>query len=150
MNEKPDFKKISIFSNKQPNEDRWKKTVEEKMNQSITNLLYETNEGISTKILYTEQDIKNVRHLHEFPGLPPYTRGPYPTMYVHKPWTIRQYAGFSTAEESNAFYRRNLAMGQKGLSVAFDLPTHRGYDSDHPRVIGDVGKAGVAIDSLLI
>ena len=149
MNEKPDFKKISIFSNKQPNEDRWKKTVEEKMNQSITNLVYETNEGISTKILYTEQDIKNVRHLHEFPGLPPYTRGPYPTMYVHKPWTIRQYAGFSTAEESNAFYRRNLAMGQKGLSVAFDLPTHRGYDSDHPRVIGDVGKAGVAIDCIV-
>ena len=149
MNEKPDFKKISIFSNKQPNEDSWKKTVEEKMNQSITNLLYETNEGISTKILYTEQDIKNIRHLHEFPGLPPYTRGPYPTMYVHKPWTIRQYAGFSTAEESNAFYRRNLAMGQKGLSVAFDLPTHRGYDSDHPRVIGDVGKAGVAIDCIV-
>ena len=149
MNEKPDFKKISIFSNNQPNEDSWKKTVEEKMNQSITNFVYETNEGISTKILYTEQDIKNVRHLHEFPGLPPYTRGPYPTMYVHKPWTIRQYAGFSTAEESNAFYRRNLAMGQKGLSVAFDLPTHRGYDSDHPRVIGDVGKAGVAIDCIV-
>ena len=101
------------------------------------------------KYLYTEQDIKNVRHLHDMPGLPPYTRGPYPTMYVHKPWTIRQYAGFSTAEESNAFYRRNLAMGQKGLSVAFDLPTHRGYDSDHPRVIGDVGKAGVAIDCIV-
>ena len=100
-------------------------------------------------ILYTEQDIKNIRHLHDMPGLPPYTRGPYPTMYVNKPWTIRQYAGFSTAEESNAFYRRNLAMGQKGLSVAFDLPTHRGYDSDHPRVIGDVGKAGVAIDSIV-
>lgn len=149
MNEKPDFKKISIFSNKQSNEDCWKKTVEEKMNQSITNLLYETNEGVSTKILYTEQDIKNVSHLHEMPGVPPYTRGPYLTMYVNKPWTIRQYAGFSTAEESNAFYRRNLAMGQKGLSVAFDLPTHRGYDSDHPRVIGDVGKAGVAIDCIL-
>ena len=101
------------------------------------------------KYLYTEQDIKNVRHLHDMPGLPPYTRGPYPTMYVNKPWTIRQYAGFSTAEESNAFYRRNLAMGQKGLSVAFDLPTHRGYDSDHPRVIGDVGKAGVAIDCIV-
>ena len=149
MNEKPDFKKISIFSNNQPNEDRWKKTIEEKMNQSITNLLYETNEDIPTKILYTEQDIKNIHHLHEMPGLPPYTRGPYPTMYVKKPWTIRQYAGFSTAEESNAFYRRNLAMGQKGLSVAFDLPTHRGYDSDHPRVIGDVGKAGVAIDCIV-
>ena len=101
------------------------------------------------KYLYTEQDIKNIRHLHEFPGIPPYTRGPYPTMYVNKPWTIRQYAGFSTAEESNAFYRRNLAMGQKGLSVAFDLPTHRGYDSDHPRVLGDVGKAGVSIDCIV-
>ena len=149
MNEKPDFKKISIFSNNQPNEDSWKKTIEEKMNQSTTNLLYETNEGISTKYLYTEQDIKNIRHLHDMPGIPPYTRGPYPTMYVNKPWTIRQYAGFSTAEESNAFYRRNLAMGQKGLSVAFDLPTHRGYDSDHPRVIGDVGKAGVSIDCIV-
>ena len=81
-------------------------------------------------------------------GLPPYLRGPYATMYAKRPWTIRQYAGFSTAEESNAFYRRNLAMGQKGLSIAFDLPTHRGYDSDHPRVIGDVGKAGVAIDTV--
>ena len=100
-------------------------------------------------ILYTEQDIKNIRHLHDMPGIPPYTRGPYPTMYVNKPWTIRQYAGFSTAEESNAFYRRNLAMGQKGLSVAFDLPTHRGYDSDHPRVLGDVGKAGVSIDCIV-
>src|SRR4051812_41659208 len=84
-----------------------------------------------------------------YPGLPPYTRGPYATMYAGRPWTIRQYAGYSTAEESNAFYRRNLAAGQKGLSVAFDLPTHRGYDSDHPRVAGDVGKAGVAIDSVL-
>ena len=81
-------------------------------------------------------------------GVPPYLRGPYSTMYAKRPWTIRQYAGFSTAEESNAFYRRNLAMGQKGLSIAFDLPTHRGYDSDHPRVIGDVGKAGVAIDTV--
>ena len=81
-------------------------------------------------------------------GLPPFLRGPYPSMYVQRPWTIRQYAGFSTAEESNAFYRRNLAAGQKGLSVAFDLPTHRGYDSDNPRVVGDVGKAGVAIDSV--
>jgi methylmalonyl-CoA mutase len=149
MNEKPDFKKISIFSHNQPNEDSWKKTIEEKMNQSTTNLLYETNEGISTKYLYTEQDIKNIRHLHDMPGIPPYTRGPYPTMYVNKPWTIRQYAGFSTAEESNAFYRRNLAMGQKGLSVAFDLPTHRGYDSDHSRVIGDVGKSGVSIDCIV-
>jgi methylmalonyl-CoA mutase len=88
-------------------------------------------------------------HLDSFPGIAPYIRGPYATMYVNKPWTIRQYAGFSTAEESNAFYRRNLKAGQKGLSIAFDLATHRGYDSDHPRVFGDVGMAGVAIDSIL-
>ena len=92
--------------------------------------------------------LKDVSHLNDYPGIAPNTRGPYPTMYVSRPWTVRQYAGFSTAEESNAFYRRNLAMGQKGLSVAFDLATHRGYDSDHPRVTGDVGKAGVAIDSV--
>lgn len=97
---------------------------------------------------YTKQDVKNLHHLKFPAGIPPYLRGPYSTMYVTRPWTIRQYAGFSTAEESNAFYRRNLAAGQKGLSVAFDLPTHRGYDSDHPRVVGDVGKAGVAIDSV--
>ncbi|MFC7783415.1 methylmalonyl-CoA mutase [Rossellomorea sp. GCM10028870] len=108
---------------------------------------YETNEKIVIKSLYSEQDSKN--HGEDLPGLAPYTRGPYPTMYVNRPWTVRQYAGFSTAEESNAFYRRNLSMGQKGLSVAFDLATHRGYDSDHPRVVGDVGKAGVAIDSIL-
>ena len=98
--------------------------------------------------MYTKEDIENVAHLYDYPGIAPNTRGPYPTMYVSRPWTVRQYAGFSTAEESNAFYRRNLAMGQKGLSVAFDLATHRGYDSDHPRVTGDVGKAGVAIDSV--
>ncbi|MFD2679615.1 methylmalonyl-CoA mutase [Bacillus seohaeanensis] len=110
---------------------------------------FQTNEQIPIKSVYTKEDIVNVEHLNDLPGLPPYTRGPYPTMYVNRPWTVRQYAGFSTAEESNAFYRRNLAMGQKGLSVAFDLATHRGYDSDHPRVVGDVGKAGVAIDSIL-
>lgn len=99
--------------------------------------------------LYTYKDVEHVQHLDDLPGFPPYTRGPYTTMYIKKPWTIRQYAGYSTAEESNAFYRRNLAMGQKGLSIAFDLPTHRGYDSDDPRVEGDVGKAGVAIDSVL-
>ncbi|XKH51885.1 methylmalonyl-CoA mutase [Chryseomicrobium palamuruense] len=107
-----------------------------------------TNEGISIKPVYTEADLQAVKHVNDFPGMVPFTRGPYPTMYVTKPWTVRQYAGFSTAEESNAFYRRNLAMGQKGLSVAFDLATHRGYDSDHARVKGDVGKAGVAIDSV--
>src|ERR1035437_223348 len=97
---------------------------------------------------YTRADLEGMEHLAYAAGLPPYLRGPYSTMYARQPWTIRQYAGFSTAEESNAFYRRNLSAGQKGLSVAFDLPTHRGYDSDHERVTGDVGKAGVAIDSV--
>ncbi|RWO08610.1 MAG: methylmalonyl-CoA mutase [Mesorhizobium sp.] len=108
-----------------------------------------TPEGLAIKHLYNQGDLKGLPHLDTYPGLPPFVRGPYPTMYVQQPWTIRQYAGFSTAEESNAFYRRNLAAGQKGLSVAFDLATHRGYDSDHPRVAGDVGMAGVAIDSIL-
>ncbi|MER9200014.1 methylmalonyl-CoA mutase [Mesorhizobium sp. M0644] len=108
-----------------------------------------TPEGIAVKHLYNQGDLKGLPHLDTYPGLTPFVRGPYPTMYVQQPWTIRQYAGFSTAEESNAFYRRNLAAGQKGLSVAFDLATHRGYDSDHPRVAGDVGMAGVAIDSIL-
>ena len=108
-----------------------------------------TPEQIPVTPLYTEQDLAGLDFLHTVPGSPPFLRGPYATMYVTQPWTIRQYAGFSTAEESNAFYRRNLAAGQKGLSVAFDLATHRGYDSDHPRVVGDVGMAGVAIDSIL-
>src|SRR3974390_2131231 len=106
-------------------------------------------EHIPVKSQYTLADLEDLRHLDYAAGLPPYRRGPYSAMYVMRPWTIRQYAGFSTAEESNAFYRRNLAAGQKGLSVAFDLATHRGYDSDHERVVGDVGKAGVAIDSVL-
>ena len=110
---------------------------------------WQTPEGIAVKRLYGGQDLEGLADLDTFPGMPPFLRGPYPTMYVQQPWTIRQYAGFSTAEESNAFYRRNLAAGQKGLSIAFDLPTHRGYDSDHPRVAGDVGMAGVAIDSIL-
>ncbi len=110
---------------------------------------WKTNEQIAVKPLYTKADLESLEHLHYLSGLPPFLRGPYPSMFVQRPWTIRQYAGFSTAEESNAFYRRNLAMGQKGLSIAFDLATHRGYDSDHPRVIGDVGKAGVAVDSIL-
>ena len=108
-----------------------------------------TPEGIERKALYRSDDLPSDEALKSLPGMPPYVRGPYTTMYVRRPWTIRQYAGFSTAEESNAFYRRNLAAGQKGLSIAFDLATHRGYDSDHPRVIGDVGMAGVAIDSIL-
>lgn len=109
---------------------------------------FETAEGIDLKATYTEQDLENIEHIGFGAGFAPNLRGPYATMYVRRPWTIRQYAGFSTAEESNAFYRRNLAAGQKGLSIAFDLPTHRGYDSDHERVVGDVGKAGVAIDTV--
>ncbi len=110
---------------------------------------WKTPEGIKVKRAYGDAALKNLPYVDSFPGAAPFIRGPYPTMYVQQPWTIRQYAGFSTAEESNAFYRRNLAAGQKGLSVAFDLATHRGYDSDHPRVAGDVGMAGVAIDSIL-
>lgn len=109
---------------------------------------WDTPEGIPVKPVYTREDMEGVEHLGSLPGLPPFVRGPYSTMYVQQPWTVRQYAGFSTAEASNAFYRRNLAAGQKGLSIAFDLATHRGYDSDHPRVAGDVGMAGVAIDSI--
>src|SRR3954466_6456865 len=107
-----------------------------------------TPEGILVKPAYSEADLAGLDFLETYPGIAPYLRGPYPTMYVNQPWTVRQYAGFSTAEDSNAFYRRNLAAGQKGLSIAFDLATHRGYDSDHPRVAGDVGMAGVAIDSI--
>jgi methylmalonyl-CoA mutase len=110
--------------------------------------VWTTPEGIDVKSFYGPEDRAGLNFLHDWPGLPPYLRGPYPTMYVNQPWTVRQYAGFSTAEDSNAFYRANLAAGQKGLSVAFDLATHRGYDSDHPRVAGDVGMAGVAIDSI--
>ncbi|MHA6794582.1 methylmalonyl-CoA mutase [Pseudonocardia bannensis] len=109
---------------------------------------WESPEGIGVKPLYTASDLEGLDFLRTYPGITPYLRGPYPTMYVTQPWTVRQYAGFSTAQESNAFYRRNLAAGQKGLSIAFDLATHRGYDSDHPRVAGDVGMAGVAIDSI--
>jgi methylmalonyl-CoA mutase len=147
---KPNFQNISLFEQKEfMTEDQWKEKAEAEIKNSIEDLLFETNEQIKLKPLYTKDDLDGLQHLDDKPGLPPYTRGPYPTMYVNRAWTVRQYAGFSTAEESNAFYRRNLAMGQKGLSVAFDLATHRGYDSDHPRVVGDVGKAGVAIDSIL-
>ncbi|WP_020133485.1 methylmalonyl-CoA mutase [Streptomyces sp. 351MFTsu5.1] len=126
--------------------DEWRTAVKSATQEAEP--VWETPEGIAVKPLYTGRDLEGLDFLETYPGVAPYLRGPYPTMYVNQPWTIRQYAGFSTAEESNAFYRRNLAAGQKGLSVAFDLPTHRGYDSDHPRVTGDVGMAGVAIDSI--
>ena len=135
---KPDFSDIKLNS-------AVKQTAATSENQDVWN----TPEGIPVKKQFTAEDIKDAEHLRYAAGVPPFLRGPYSAMYAMRPWTIRQYAGFSTAEESNAFYRRNLAAGQKGLSVAFDLATHRGYDSDHPRVTGDVGKAGVAIDSIL-
>jgi methylmalonyl-CoA mutase len=135
-----------MSSKKPPAE--WQKLAERELKASPDILTWRTPEGIDVKPLYTEEDTENLSHLGSLPGMGPFTRGPRATMYAGRPWTIRQYAGFSTAEESNAFYRRNLAAGQKGLSVAFDLATHRGYDSDHPRVEGDVGKAGVAIDSV--
>ena len=139
---KPDFNSAASY-------DAWKKAVEAKTGKSIDELITQTMEQITVKPLYTAEDYNDLTHLDYMAGLPPFLRGPYPSMYVTKPWTVRQYAGFSTAEESNAFYRRNLAAGQKGLSIAFDLATHRGYDSDHERVVGDVGKAGVAVDSIL-
>ena len=127
----------------------WKALAEKELRgRPLTALNRETPEGITVKPLYTAEDVADLPHMHSLPGLEPFTRGPRATMYAGRPWTIRQYAGFSTAGESNAFYRRNLAAGQRGVSVAFDLATHRGYDSDHPRVEGDVGKAGVAIDSV--
>lgn len=141
---KPNFKDINIKSAQKAatTAPEW-----EKANHIAKN--WTTPELIPVKPVYTSEDLKGMEHLNYVSGIPPYLRGPYSAMYPLKPWTIRQYAGFSTAEESNAFYRRNLAAGQKGLSVAFDLATHRGYDSDHPRVIGDVGKAGVAVDSIM-
>jgi len=129
--------------------DDWRALAEgELRGRAVDDLTWTTLEGIEVQPLYTEEDLKDVGHLGTIPGAAPFTRGVKATMYAGRPWTIRQYAGFSTAEESNAFYRRNLAAGQQGVSVAFDLATHRGYDSDHPRVVGDVGKAGVAIDSV--
>jgi methylmalonyl-CoA mutase len=126
----------------------WREAWRRESGKDVAEAVWDTPEGIAVKPLYTAQDLAGNEFLDTYPGIAPYLRGPYPTMYVNQPWTVRQYAGFSTAEESNAFYRRNLAAGQKGLSVAFDLATHRGYDSDHPRVAGDVGMAGVAIDSI--
>ena len=147
----PDFTKIGYksASTGKPTFAEWKKDFEKEVGQTLDEHIYTTLEQIPVKPLYTEEDLKGMSHLDYQAGIAPFLRGPYATMYVFRPWTVRQYAGFSTAEESNAFYRRNLAAGQKGLSVAFDLATHRGYDSDHPRVVGDVGKAGVAIDSIL-
>jgi methylmalonyl-CoA mutase len=127
----------------------WAKQVQEETGRGAEAVAWATPEQLPVKPLYTAGDREGVDHLDTLPGIPPYVRGPYATMYALKPWTIRQYAGFSTAEASNAFYRRNLAAGQMGLSIAFDLATHRGYDSDHPRVLGDVGMAGVAIDSIM-
>jgi len=147
---RPDFTNIKLQSDYQKQVyDSWKKDLEAKTGKPAGEYVWKTLEHIDVNTLYTADDLQEMEHLDFVAGIPPYLRGPYPAMYAVRPWTIRQYAGFSTAEESNAFYRRNLAGGQKGLSVAFDLATHRGYDSDHPRVEGDVGKAGVAIDSVL-
>ena len=127
----------------------WINSAEKELKEKkLEELFWETPEGIKVKPLYTEDDIKQLNHEIGLPGLPPYTRGPRATMYANRPWTIRQYAGFSTAEESNKFYKEGLKNGVMGLSVAFDLATHRGYDSDHQRVVADVGNAGVAIDSV--
>src|SRR5450432_3947344 len=129
--------------------DRWRElAAKELRGADPDSLVWTTPEGIPVKPLYTAEDLENLEAVASLPGFEPFLRGVRATMYANRPWTIRQYAGFSTAEESNAFYRKNLEKGQKGLSVAFDLATHRGYDSDHERVTGDVGKAGVAIDSI--
>ena len=127
----------------------WEKAAAKSAPDGDVNALnWQTPDGIAVKPLYTAEDIKDLPHTNTLPGFEPFVRGPQATMYAARPWTIRQYAGFSTAQESNAFYRQALAGGGQGVSVAFDLATHRGYDSDHPRVVGDVGKAGVAIDSV--
>ena len=150
MSKHPDFTTLDYRAEVQPpSYEEWRKGVEAATGKSLDELVSATFEKIDIKPVYSAEDTQGMEHLGYTAGIPPFLRGPYPAMYVNRPWTVRQYAGFSTAEESNAFYRRNLAAGQKGLSIAFDLATHRGYDSDHPRVVGDVGKAGVAIDSIL-
>ncbi|MGB2449006.1 MAG: methylmalonyl-CoA mutase [Parvibaculales bacterium] len=149
MSKLPDFSKLSLNLNASADLGDWQNAAKAAQDNDDAATLRQTPEGIDVKPLYTAADRDGLPYLDSYPGLAPFIRGPYSTMYVNKPWTVRQYAGFSTAEESNAFYRRNLKAGQKGLSVAFDLATHRGYDSDHPRVFGDVGMAGVAIDSIL-
>ncbi len=150
MSKNPDFTKVLFEAPKSDvSLSQWQADIEQKTGKKIDDLMSETMEQINVKPLYTKADYEGMEHLDFTAGIAPNLRGPYATMYVVRPWTVRQYAGFSTAEESNAFYRRNLAAGQKGLSIAFDLATHRGYDSDHQRVVGDVGKAGVAVDSIL-
>jgi methylmalonyl-CoA mutase len=144
----PDFTGIDLGTPEAADAEAWVAAVANATGKDAAELTRDTPEGIPVKALYTAEDTQGLDFLATYPGMAPFLRGPYPTMYVNQPWTIRQYAGFSTAAESNAFYRRNLAAGQKGLSIAFDLATHRGYDSDHPRVAGDVGMAGVAIDSI--
>lgn len=146
----PDYTAISFEANPvRPAAGDWRTRFEsETVIKSFDECIHQTLEGVTVPPLYTADDLKACEHLNGMPGFAPYVRGPYGSMYVTKPWTVRQYAGFSTAEESNAFYRRNIAGGQQGLSVAFDLPTHRGYDSDHPRASADVGKAGVAVNSV--
>ena len=149
MSINPDFTKVALPDHPSCSYDEWKKNLEEKMGENYDALYDTTLERIPKAPLYTKDIYDKCNHLDFMSGIPPFLRGPYSTMYVFRPWTVRQYAGFSTAEESNAFYRRNLAAGQKGLSIAFDLPTHRGYDADNPRVVGDVGKAGVSVCSML-
>jgi methylmalonyl-CoA mutase len=146
---KPDFKDL-VYERISPKVSReeWERKFREETGVSPGEFILKTMEKIEVGVLYNADDIKDLTHIDYLSGIPPFLKGPYATMYIQRPWTIRQYAGFSTAEESNAFYKRNLAQGQRGLSVAFDLATHRGYDSDHPRVTGDVGKAGVAIDTV--
>ncbi len=146
----PDFTKM-VFNTGKPrmSYDKWAANIQKETGMTAEDMVWKTVEQIDVKPMYTRNDYDGLDHLGYHAGIPPYLRGPYATMFVMRPWTVRQYAGFSTAEESNAFYRKNLAAGQKGLSIAFDLATHRGYDSDHPRVVGDVGKAGVAVDSIL-
>ena len=151
MTQIPDFATIDLdlHDGPAPSAATWEQNFAEQTGASADTFVWNTPEGIDVKCLYTPADLEgDMEHMESFPGFAPFLRGPYPTMYTNQPWTVRQYAGFSTAEDSNAFYRRNLAAGQKGLSVAFDLATHRGYDSDHERVSGDVGMAGVAIDSI--
>ncbi|ULM99098.1 methylmalonyl-CoA mutase [Peribacillus frigoritolerans] len=146
---KPDFTQVAYTDEIEGEFSEWSKHAEKLSGMHFDNSAFPTYEKIDVKLLYTNMDTIGMNHLDYMAGIAPFFRGPYLAMYKSQPWTIRQYAGFSTAEESNAFYRRNLAAGQKGLSIAFDLATHRGYDSDHPRVVGDVGKAGVAVDSIL-